>query len=738
MHMRRHVNRQSVRAAAAITALLGGLAGLAVGCALDQSIPCVGDDNCPTGARCEATLCTYEPAAPSSATPGEPGVTGDTWIPGEPNLGAPAEGADAPDDGEPTPDVDSPDTGASDTPDPAPAGTAPRVSDVFAELTSGSTGVLTLDIIEPDGDALTITVDAGHTQFAQDGAALRWDLSDGWYGTERRTITVSDRDGSATASLDLVVTPGDLSPFAGAAEPVALRVDVPPQGGGFALEVPIWIDADELETANASVAPNRLAIVDARSGAVLPHDVEAWRVDGGVIWVRVPEAGALRHLRLYASDAVVNAPDGQRVWQDRAAVYHLSDVGQAANAAIGDPVGQIIGAEDTTGLIDRGLRLDGLNDSVDLGDNLSLLSDTDAFTFSAWIQPQWLLDDNFDVRYGGVLFAISTASSERDSRVQVELTDFGALQVWARSDDDERPWIVEGPDHVGLTLDWHHVAARVDFAGKTIDVWLDGISQDLINLPSSDGNERAPGFASDRTDASPSMNGALGSQDDGSRSHYYGLLDEVRVSRQLLPVARLQAEANDPRLQISSAHASGTASRSGLASPSFVLPDVTLPDGESTLVFVRTDADARVARVRAPGRDLVPLSRSETVDGGLEVWLGNARAGGVGDVVIELDRDGPVSASLVSVADDVSGAPVAIRALSGQGDAVSASHELDGWRGTSFVALASVAPVAASAELIGQTEGLHVLQATHRGGSAQLDATLGSAGEWTALVVEVR
>ncbi len=174
----------------------------------------------------------------------------------------------------------------------------------------------------------------------------------------------------------------------------------------------------------------------------------------------------------------------------------------------------------TSGFSGSALSFDGVNDTLNLGSNLSVLQNVNAASVTAWIKPASTLAPNTYREL--VSISVNNGSTPTDtSRLTLSLQgdgSAGALFFGARSTDTEAQKNLSFNANL-QTNQWYHVGAVADFAGGTLAIYLNGVLVASSNVT----------FAQPRTANTASTSAALGSQDAGGSNYFHGLMDEVRI-----------------------------------------------------------------------------------------------------------------------------------------------------------------------------------------------------------------
>ena len=184
---------------------------------------------------------------------------------------------------------------------------------------------------------------------------------------------------------------------------------------------------------------------------------------------------------------------------------------------------------DTTDLTDKvgagKLSLDGSNDYVDLSSHVSNFSSLTEGTISAWIKT---------TDTDGAIFSISdNDEDDRDATLRIDSSGNLEYRVYV---NDSAELVVSSTATINDGA-WHHVAVAVNSSGNTL--YIDGEVADVTYSTGSASTNRFFDDVSGLNDMRIGRN----QNDSGSRWHFGGLLDDVRVYNAALSVADIAAVA---------------------------------------------------------------------------------------------------------------------------------------------------------------------------------------------------
>lgn len=269
-----------------------------------------------------------------------------------------------------------------------------------------------------------------------------------------------------------------------------------------------------------------IRFVDSDGETVLSHEIEQWDESGtSYIWVKVPQidggSDADFVWMYYGNPDASDGQDPAGVWNEGyRMVYHLDENTEPSGGTIRDSTnrfdGTNRGATSVQGYIAGAKAFDGVNQWIDLGTNLPIINQVTATTLSAWLLPY------APSRNGDIIALSRNNSGNPTGNSRASLVQSGAnMEVYARSTNDDSDW-----NHIPTTsspvseVDWHHVAAVVDYEHDAVTIYVDGVQQPTDGLVA---------FTNTATPDTNSENSALGSNDDGASSYFYGVIDEARV-----------------------------------------------------------------------------------------------------------------------------------------------------------------------------------------------------------------
>jgi VCBS repeat-containing protein len=337
-----------------------------------------------------------------------------------------------------------------------------------------------------------------------------------------------------------------------------------------------------------------LRFLDA-DGTPLAYEIESWNESGtSYVWVSVPQVdttGADSIWMYYGNAAAPAGQDAAAVWTGGyEAVYHLSESGATIADAAGAIDGTAVnGAAAATGFIAGGRDLDGVDDHINLGSDVPLLTSVSGATLSAWV--------NLDVIAAGIdqgliSISVNTTPPTGISRAALELSG-EEIKLIGRSLDsgaDAHSLLTTGSAMAGLQGAWHQLTGVVDYANDSFAIYLDGV---LIQSASAPGVN----FTNTTTDGTPSTNAAIGSGDEGIGLFADGRLDEMRIAG----VARSAAWVRAEYLSMSGGLVSVGAAQNAPATQGVLGNDGDPQDDALTATLVSGPANAASFTLNADG-----------------------------------------------------------------------------------------------------------------------------------------
>ena len=280
--------------------------------------------------------------------------------------------------------------------------------------------------------------------------------------------------------------------------------------------VPVVLSAANFDFSAASSTGADLRFTTGSATEPLTYEVDEWRVDRAIVWVRLPilePTGST--IFLYYGNAAASAPEfSTAVFDDDfVGIWHLADAGEAEqlDASSYNNHGQPVGAVTSdVGVLESAARFDGTS-FINAG-NASIFELTSTGTLSAWVRFDSLttfaspvakteFGDNPNYSYG----------FRRDG----ESSGSMAATVSDGVDDAEALTEISPP-----ALDrWYHYTARWD--GSELVMFIDG--------------ERSGAAVTQRTSQTNSAHnvtiGCAFSPGCTSDAGVDGVVDEVRISR---------------------------------------------------------------------------------------------------------------------------------------------------------------------------------------------------------------
>ncbi|MEZ6056154.1 MAG: DUF2341 domain-containing protein [Planctomycetaceae bacterium] len=298
----------------------------------------------------------------------------------------------------------------------------------------------------------------------------------------------------------------------------------------------VVLDSSRIDYSRVHGNGDDLRFVDP-DGTVLAYEIESWDPNGrSYIWVKVPKIDANSvsdSIWMYYDNnlGVAAGENPAGVWSNSyEAVYHFDDSTTATGTAI-DSTGRGIdgtnvGTTQASGVVGSARSFNGVNQYIDLGNNLALVEGANAVTLSAWVQTS-----TANVDQNVIAVSVNSAVPSTSSRASLVI-DGTELHGIGRSTDTEAE-IGSVSTGAGVTTSvWKQVSVVIDYANDSMKYYVDG------QLVSS----QATSFSANATSLTPSTTATLGAQDDGTSPTFGGLMDEVRIAVAARSAAWLSAE----------------------------------------------------------------------------------------------------------------------------------------------------------------------------------------------------
>lgn len=179
--------------------------------------------------------------------------------------------------------------------------------------------------------------------------------------------------------------------------------------------------------------------------------------------------------------------------------------------------------------------LDGVDDYLNPGNNLSIFQNKSAVTMSAWIRRD-------TVNSSDQIFGVSTGTSNANSRASI-YGNYTEIRCVGRSSDNEGQQDVSTSGLNAAINTWYHVACVIDYTNKTISIYVNGQLKTM----------QAAAFTANTTSDTASQTSAIGIDEDKGGDDFGGYIDDLRVYDRALTAVEIQSMANGNRSsQISS------------------------------------------------------------------------------------------------------------------------------------------------------------------------------------------
>ncbi len=326
---------------------------------------------------------------------------------------------------------------------------------------------------------------------------------------------------------------------------------------GSATSFPVLVnttDPDWRHTANGghvgSVTGWDFVFTDRDGLTKLDHEIEKYASTTGefVSWVRAPFLSSTLDTVVYLYYGNAGASDQQNVtgvWDTNyKGVWHMTTTSTNTTLTFDSTVNSNTGTKlsvseptsTSTGQIDGAQSFDGVNDYVRDGTMNSFSSNLTTGSFSAWIKTS---STAIQVLAG----TLNEPTSEAFYRIIINFNpttganETGKLQLYIRSNSTND--LGGGVNsNTGIVDDkWHHIVMTHDKSAGTINIYVDGVVQDIVYFQQQTGTSWiAWNF--------PILLGALNS--GGTPQNFFnGSMDELRISNVVRSSARIQTEYNN-------------------------------------------------------------------------------------------------------------------------------------------------------------------------------------------------
>ncbi len=290
----------------------------------------------------------------------------------------------------------------------------------------------------------------------------------------------------------------------------------------------IALNGSRIDYANTQDAGEDIRFVDADGTTLLNHEIERWNESGtSFVWVRVPliDGGSTTdHIWMYYNNSLAtDAQNPASVWSNGyAGVWHLSEDPSSAapqmmdstpNSNHGNIAGAMISTDSLNAKIGNGLRLDGVDDLINVSDSASLDSTNDEGTFELWLK--WTNASDGDRQ--NIMSSSNRFTTGNEDGYE-----------WASQGDGDHFFYPWGGDINNCNLGpnpftdgvWHHLAVTLDYSKKEVKIYVD-------NTPMLIVQENVSTLWT--TLASPD-DWLWGGNPDRPTRYFDGVFDEIRVS----------------------------------------------------------------------------------------------------------------------------------------------------------------------------------------------------------------
>lgn len=288
----------------------------------------------------------------------------------------------------------------------------------------------------------------------------------------------------------------------------------------------VRVDSTRIDYSVMQGAGQDLRFYDSDGTTQLSHEIERWDSSGSsYIWVRVPQVDASS-----ASDSIVmcygnsGVTDGQAatsVWNSNfRAVWHFAATTSASDSTANGFAGTNNTITQVDGQAGKAYSFNGTSSWVDLGQNKSFIGGNSATTVSVWIAPSASITSTKNI----LALTKSGTPPINSSRVTFATDTTNNFSAGGRADDTAPTNVTQTTNTSPLVTNaWQFLTAVINYTTQDVRFYYNGA---LI----SDDNATLSSWTSTTLSSTPSANGAIGAEDDGSAFYFPGKIDELRLS----------------------------------------------------------------------------------------------------------------------------------------------------------------------------------------------------------------
>jgi hypothetical protein len=344
-------------------------------------------------------------------------------------------------------------------------------------------------------------------------------------------LTATDAAGSLTSSSKTIHFVSNLEWWnTSFTKRIQLTIDNKDQAITFTNQaVLVRLDSSIVAYSNLNSDGSDIRFIGADHTTVYSHEIEKWDVNGySYIWVKIPSVTASSDVTLFmyfGNSSATTAEDSAGTWSRYSSVWHLKESpGGAApqfkdsgvtgrnGTATNSPVS-------TTGIIGNAIDLNGVLDSIEVGNLAPILGVT--ATFSFWINTSQV--GNNTNYYAPGITGVEVVGTTND--IFWGWLDASGFIAVTAGDGTGAKSLLRINDNV-----WRHIAITRNGTSGAVTFYVNGVLNN--SGVSSTGSVTTP-F---------SKFGVIGRTDGGAPTDFNGKLDEIRIESGVLNGEQIKAD----------------------------------------------------------------------------------------------------------------------------------------------------------------------------------------------------
>lgn len=186
-----------------------------------------------------------------------------------------------------------------------------------------------------------------------------------------------------------------------------------------------------------------------------------------------------------------------------------------------------------SGKIGKALSFDGVNDTVNLPANSTLVSGISTATVSLWVKLNSAPGLSPSIFSYSIDNSGNGGSPTASSRLAIDMNTSRQVICGGRSDDGELFYSVLTNNALDVGV-WYLITCTVSFPSDSVQVYFNGALQTTTGTIA---------FGDSLTDTTPSTNAAIGSSDTGAAGFFPGVIDDVRLYHRVLSTSEITSLA---------------------------------------------------------------------------------------------------------------------------------------------------------------------------------------------------